>query len=172
MATDVEIMSHALSLAEENMRSWVWWPVACIIAKNKEIIFSSLNKMSEDGFDPTAHAEITTIREFCKQEKIRECSWYEMYVTAEPCPMCLWAIYRACFDAVYFCTSVDDAEECKWIDKKIYQQFQLPKEERVIPCVQVVDEKWKKMLAQRDLFAECRPDLSTLIQRQRKKLST
>ena len=165
-------MSQALALAEENMRSWAGWPVACIIAKNKEVIFSSLNKMSADAFDPTAHAEITTIREFCKQQKIRECSWYELYITAEPCPMCLWAIYWACFDTVYFCTSIDDAEWCKWIDKKIYHELQLPKDQRTIPCLQVFDERWKNLLKQWNLSAQQRPDLNALIHKQRYKLTS
>ncbi len=171
MLRETEIMQQALTLAEENMRSGLWWPVACIIAKNKEIVFSSLNTMAQDAFDPTAHAEITTIRNFCKQQQMRTCSWYELYVTAEPCPMCLWAIYWTCFDAVYFASSVDDAEQCQRIDKKIYEQLWMAWAMRIIPCTQLLDSEWRALLQQRPAFVDKRPDLKELIALQRAQFS-
>ncbi|XP_073219909.1 guanosine deaminase isoform X2 [Cicer arietinum] len=43
--------------------------------------------------DPTAHAEVTAIREACKKLKQIELSDCEIYASCEPCPMCFGAIH-------------------------------------------------------------------------------
>ncbi|KAJ6384357.1 hypothetical protein OIU78_027631 [Salix suchowensis] len=45
-----------------------------------------------DG-DPTAHAEVTAIREACKKLNRIELSECEIYASCEPCPMCFGAIH-------------------------------------------------------------------------------
>lgn len=154
-----QIMQKALNFAKENIINKRWGPVACIIVKDWEIVYSSANELSENWFDPTAHAEISTIREFCKQNKIRECSWYELYVTSEPCPMCLWAIYWASFDKVYYCNTIDDANNERWIDKKIYQDMILPNIDRNIKCIKIDNPDWKKLFEYRNDHLNSRPDL-------------
>ncbi len=42
--------------------------------------------------DPTAHAEILTIRELCNERKSQRIPDYDLYVTLEPCTMCTAAI--------------------------------------------------------------------------------
>ncbi|VAH97510.1 unnamed protein product [Triticum turgidum subsp. durum] len=43
--------------------------------------------------DPTAHAEVTAIREACKKLGKIELSDCEMYASCEPCPMCFGAVH-------------------------------------------------------------------------------
>ncbi|XP_047072388.1 guanosine deaminase-like [Lolium rigidum] len=43
--------------------------------------------------DPTAHAEVTAIREACKKLGKNDLSDCEMYASCEPCPMCFGAVH-------------------------------------------------------------------------------
>lgn len=65
-----------------------------IVNKNGEIISVGNNKVLINN-DPTAHAEITAIREACKKLKTYNLEGYILYTTCEPCPMCLSAIIWA-----------------------------------------------------------------------------
>lgn len=67
---------------------------AIIIDKKGNIIAEGNNKVIKNN-DPTAHAEITAIREACKKLKTYDLSEYILYTSCEPCPMCLSAIIWA-----------------------------------------------------------------------------
>ncbi len=75
-------------------------PIGCAIVKDGEIIATSHNE-KELTNDPTAHAEMLCIRRASKVlgARLNGC---EMYVTLEPCPMCMWAILEARVDKLYF----------------------------------------------------------------------
>lgn len=61
--------------------------------------------------DPTAHAEVTAIREACRRLGTIDLTGCVMASTCEPCPMCASAIHWARFDAVYFGACIADAAE-------------------------------------------------------------
>ncbi|OIV95299.1 hypothetical protein TanjilG_07455 [Lupinus angustifolius] len=67
-------------------------PFGAVIVRNDEIVASSHN-MVLSYTDPTAHAEVTAIREACKKLKQIELSDCEIYASCEPCPMCFGAIH-------------------------------------------------------------------------------
>ena len=50
----------------------------------------------------TAHAEVRAIDRACKKIKSWRLQGAEIYVTLEPCPMCMGAILNARIDRVYF----------------------------------------------------------------------
>lgn len=69
-------------------------PVGAVVVYNGEIIGKGYNK-KEFAHDSTMHAEIIAIKEACKSIndwRLNECT---MYVTMEPCPMCIGAIKEA-----------------------------------------------------------------------------
>lgn len=76
-------------------------PVGAVIVKDNKIIARACNK-KELVNDPCGHAEILCIKKASK--KIND--WYlkdcEMYVTLEPCVMCVGAIINARISKVYF----------------------------------------------------------------------
>ena len=76
-------------------------PIGAVIVKNGKIIAKSHNR-KEAKKDPTSHAEIECIKKACK--KIGD--WYlkdcELYVTLEPCMMCVGAIVNARISKVYY----------------------------------------------------------------------
>ena len=76
-------------------------PVGAVIVKDGEIIASARNNREQTG-DATGHAELLAIREACRALggwHLEKCT---LYVTLEPCPMCMGAIINARVGEVYF----------------------------------------------------------------------
>jgi tRNA(adenine34) deaminase len=69
-------------------------PVGAIVVRNGEIIGAGLNRSVQDA-DPTAHAEIIAIRAAARSEKNYRLSDATLYVTLEPCAMCVGAMLHA-----------------------------------------------------------------------------
>lgn len=67
-------------------------PFGAVIVHNDEVV-ASCHNMVLSNTDPTAHAEVTAIREACKKLKKIELSDCEIYTSCEPCPMCFGAIH-------------------------------------------------------------------------------
>lgn len=67
-------------------------PFGAVIVLNDEVIASCHNMVLRNT-DPSAHAEVTAIREACKKLKQIELSECEIYASCEPCPMCFGAIH-------------------------------------------------------------------------------
>ena len=98
-------------------------PFGCIITDlSNNIIFEGHNRVTEDN-DPTAHAEIVTIRGACKKINSFDLSCYKLFSSCEPCPMCLSAIYWARIKYVYYSNTSNDAEKIGFSDKFIYDEF-------------------------------------------------
>ena len=69
-------------------------PVGAVVVRNGEIIGRGLNRPVQDC-DPTAHAEIVAIRAAAAGEKNYRLNDTTLYVTLEPCPMCVGAMLHA-----------------------------------------------------------------------------
>lgn len=76
-------------------------PIGAVIVYNDKIIASGYNKR-ELLQSATAHAEIKAIEKACKKLKSWRLSGCSIYVTLEPCPMCMGAIMNARMDNLYF----------------------------------------------------------------------
>ena len=104
-------MTRAIELSLASVRS-NGGPFGCVIVKNNEIIAEGSNKVTIIN-DPTAHAEIVTIRKACKALNNFNLEGTEMYTSCEPCPMCLSAIYWSHIDKIYYSnTRLDAAKIC------------------------------------------------------------
>ena len=69
-------------------------PVGAVIISGERIIARGHNQPIKKN-DPTAHAEIVALRKACAQQKNYRLAAGVMYVTVEPCAMCLGAIVQA-----------------------------------------------------------------------------
>jgi guanine deaminase len=125
-------MQEAIRHAVENVRSGNGGPFAAVVVKNGRIIASGTNRVTSSN-DPTAHAEVTAIREACRALGAFQLTGCEIYTSCEPCPMCLGAIYWARPDRVYFAATASDAADAGFDDSFIYEELQRPHAERRIP---------------------------------------
>lgn len=133
--TDQEFMSEAVKAALKGMNNDEGGPFGCIIVKDGEIIGRGNNKVTSTN-DPTAHAEITAIRDACKNLNDFQLEDCIIYASCEPCPMCLGAIYWARPKKVYFGSNQQDAADIGFDDEFIYKEIPLPYKERSIPFEQ------------------------------------
>lgn len=69
-------------------------PVGAVVVKNGKVISKGYN-MKEKYNDPTMHAEIIAIRKACKKIKDWRLNGCTLYVTMEPCEMCLNVILES-----------------------------------------------------------------------------
>lgn len=86
-------------------------PIGAVIVKDGEVIACCHNE-KEMKNDPTAHAEILAIREASKNLGDWRLNGCEMYVTLEPCPMCISAIAQSRLDRVHIGTYNKDMGAC------------------------------------------------------------
>lgn len=115
-------MLEAIRLAEQGMNHNEGGPFGCVIVKDSVIIGRGNNRVSSTN-DPTAHAEITAIREACRYLNSFQLEGCEIYTSCEPCPMCLGAIYWARPAKIYFACTKEDAAAIGFDDRFIYEEM-------------------------------------------------
>ena len=124
-------MQKAIELASENVKSGNGGPFGAVIVKNGEIIATGANNVTNFN-DPTAHAEVTAIRNACAKLQSFQLDDCEIYSSCEPCPMCLGAIYWARPKALYFAADKNDAADVGFDDSFIYDEIKLDYSKRSI----------------------------------------
>jgi tRNA(adenine34) deaminase len=97
---DETFMREALALARS---AWDLGevPVGAVVVKDGEIIGRGFNR-SITSNDPTTHAEIVALRDAAlhlKNYRLTDC---ELYVTLEPCVMCVGAMLHARLTRIVF----------------------------------------------------------------------
>jgi tRNA(adenine34) deaminase len=69
-------------------------PVGAVVVKDGEVVGRGYNRPVTSN-DPTAHAEIVALREAAAALGNYRLPGCELYVTLEPCPMCVGAMVHA-----------------------------------------------------------------------------
>lgn len=141
---DKEFMRVAIALSRKGMQGGEGGPFGAIVVKDGEIVGRGNNKVTSSN-DPTAHAEVTAIRDACKNLNTFQLDDCIIYSSCEPCPMCLGAIYWARPKKLYFACSREDAAAINFDDEFIYKEIPLPIEERQIETVQFLQEEGVKV---------------------------
>lgn len=123
-------------------------PFGAVIVRNGEIIARGENRVTVCN-DPTAHAEVSAIREAAARLGTYDLSGCEIYSSCEPCPMCLGAIYWARLDRLYYASTRADAANVGFDDAHIYEELPLDPSQRELPTesllreeAQIVFEAW------------------------------
>jgi tRNA(adenine34) deaminase len=91
--SDEAFMREALGLAAEAARAGEV-PVGAVVVREGRVIGRGYNRPIS-GSDPTAHAEIVALRDAAAREKNYRLVDCELYVTLEPCAMCVGAMVHA-----------------------------------------------------------------------------
>ncbi len=126
-----QLMRRAIALSIESVNSG-GGPFGAVIARNGEIVAEGSNNVTSHH-DPTAHAEVSAIREACRKLETFDLSGCNIYTSCEPCPMCLGAIYWAHIDKIYYANDRRDAADIGFDDDFIYQEIALKPTERTKP---------------------------------------
>jgi len=100
MSTDEFYMAKALQLAEQAGAAGEV-PVGAIVVKDGEIVGKGFNQPIS-GCDPTAHAEIVAMRNAANNLSNYRLSDCDLYVTIEPCTMCVGAMVHGRIRRVLF----------------------------------------------------------------------
>ncbi|ABL02628.1 CMP/dCMP deaminase, zinc-binding protein [Candidatus Ruthia magnifica str. Cm (Calyptogena magnifica)] len=98
--TDAQWMTLAIEQAKQAQKVNEV-PVGAILIQNNQLISSAYNQPISNN-DPTAHAEIQLLRAAGKQLNNYRLYDTTLYVTLEPCTMCLGAIVHARVSYIVF----------------------------------------------------------------------
>ncbi len=93
IARDRRFMSLALGEARRAARRGEV-PVGAVVVSGEEVLSRGRNRMLASS-DPTAHAEVDAVRKACRKRANYRLPDCELYVTLEPCAMCLGAVVQA-----------------------------------------------------------------------------
>jgi guanine deaminase len=127
-----EFMREAIRISIEKMRDNCGGPFGAVVVRNGKIVGRGWNQVTSTN-DPTAHAEVTAIRDACRRLKTFQLDDCELYSSCEPCPMCLAAIYWVRLKKVYYGNTRRDAAKIEFDDAMIYHEVSLPIARRSIP---------------------------------------
>ncbi len=131
-----DFMLEAIKLAAQGMKERGAGPFGALIVKAGKIVGRGINQVTSTC-DPTAHAEISAIRDACKTLKTFKLDDCEIYTTCEPCPMCLGAIYWSRLQKIYYAAEQEDAAKYGFDDQLFYEEIKKPLNSRKIHMIQV-----------------------------------
>ena len=97
---DLHFMAQALELAEK-AQALGEIPVGAVVVHDEQVIGQGFNQ-SISGHDPSAHAEIQSLRDAGRFRSNYRLTGSTLYVTLEPCVMCAGAILQARVQRVVF----------------------------------------------------------------------
>lgn len=154
-----EWMKMACDVALDSVKDEAGGPFGALVlqidkATNKVIRYWKNHNQVTSANDPTAHAEVMTIRSTCQSLGVfdlgeihqedallpqpSELSYCVVYSSTEPCPMCYSAICWAKLQALVFAATRFDAaaEGVDFSDEALYNELATPYPERMLKVIQ------------------------------------
>lgn len=109
---DLERMSALAAFTERSLRTASPRPFGASIVHTEsgEVLLRALNMVKQE-YDPSAHAEVRSIRLATKRLKNISLAGYTLYTTCEPCPMCMSTALWAGLDRVVYGATIEDANQ-------------------------------------------------------------
>ncbi len=126
---DIHFMQQALAFARSAPLIGEV-PIAALLVRDG-IVIATAHNLRETKQDPTAHAEVIAIQEGARQTKSWRLTGTTLYVTLEPCTMCIGAIVLARVPRLVFGATDPKAGACGSI-------MNIPPEPKLNHCVEVV----------------------------------
>lgn len=130
---DREYMRMAIDLSRQSVERG-GGPFGAVVVKDGQVLASGANSVTLNN-DPTAHAEVSAIREACSRAGNFKLEGAVLYSSCEPCPMCLSAAYWAGIEKLYYANTREDAAAAGFDDSFIYDQIPLAPEKRSLPTL-------------------------------------
>ncbi|TLM89570.1 MAG: nucleoside deaminase [Actinobacteria bacterium] len=133
-------MRRAVELSREKMRANDGGPFGAVVVRDGVIIGEGWNRVTSTN-DPTAHAEISAIRDACANVGDFSLDGAVIYSSCEPCPMCLAAIYWARISKLYYANTSEDAAAIDFDDAYLYREIVIGEAHRDLPSEQVLRDE-------------------------------
>jgi len=114
---DRRFMEGLIRFTAESLNTATPVPFGALIVRSDtgEMLMRARNAVAAES-DPSAHAELRTVRKAAKKLKSFSLSGYTMYSTCEPCPMCMANALWAGLDRVVYGATIADANRhCRQI---------------------------------------------------------
>lgn len=150
-----EFMDLAARLSYDNIDNG-GGPFGAVIVKDGEVISTGVNQVTVIN-DPTAHAEVSAIRNACHKLGTFQLHGCVVYSSCEPCPMCLSALYWAGVKKIFYGNTKEDAAAIDFSDKFIYDEIERKPADRHLPGIHVDGSKtikaFEKWAAKEDKVA-------------------
>ncbi len=131
-ADDARFMRMAIDIAEKSVDNG-GGPFGAVIIRKGEVVSTGANRVTANC-DPTAHAEVSAIREACQKLGTFKLEGCTVYSSCEPCPMCLSALYWAGVERICYGNTKADAKAINFDDSFIYDELELDYDRRSIRC--------------------------------------
>ena len=133
-------MEKAIALATENVTLRRGGPFGAVVVRDGQVVATGVNLVTATN-DPTAHAEVTAIRNAATALATFDLAGCAIYSSCEPCPMCLAAIYWSHCDAIFYGNTSADAAAAGFDDAFLYEEVKLPLSKRRIPTINLLREQ-------------------------------
>ncbi len=145
---DIEIfMRRAIELARQGMNSGAGGPFGAVVVRDGVIVGEGWNRVVGTN-DPTAHGEVTAIRDACARLGTFSLAGCEIHTTGQPCPMCLGAIHWARIGRIYYGFRIEDAAAIGFDDTEFFREMNLPPEQRKIPSAELCRDEALELAAE------------------------
>lgn len=112
-------MVEADRLARINLETGDGGPFGAVVVRDGAIVGRGRNHVIEQH-DPTAHGEVSAIRDACANLGTHDLTGCVLYTSCYPCPMCLSACVWANIRTVYYGNTKEDAAAIGFRDDAIY----------------------------------------------------
>ena len=123
-------------------------PVGAVVVKDNEIISKGYN-LKESKNNTIKHAEIIAIEKASKAMNSWRLEDCDIYITMEPCPMCMGAIINSRIRKIYYGVSDKKSGACgSVIDLTKYKFNHIPKYEKNIlknECRKILQQFFKDL---------------------------
>ena len=136
---------EAIKSAKNGIKNKEGGPFGAVVVDKLGRIVGYGNNQVLKNNDPTAHAEVTAIRDACRTLNTYDLTGCKIYTTSEPCPMCLGAIIWSNIKEVYYSTNRKDVDEIGFRDEDIYDYLE-GKNNKIIKLEKIENDKCEKLL--------------------------
>lgn len=133
-------MRQAIALSRQAHVSGDGGPFGSVVVSEGRIVGEGWNRVIATN-DPTAHGEVEAIRDACRRLGTFSLVGCDLYTSAEPCPMCLAAIYWARIARVFYGNTRADSALIGFDDLAIHDALLGAGEARIIPAVRVLADE-------------------------------
>jgi tRNA(adenine34) deaminase len=110
--TDEDAMRRAIAIGRRNPTS----SIGCVIIRDGRVLAEGHNEV-DTAHDPTAHAEIVTIRRACEALGADELRGATLYSTLQPCGMCSMATIWAKIGRIVYGAERDQVHKMYFEDR-------------------------------------------------------